>query len=122
MSRLRFDPMPEKYERARKVVDESFRSLREVLDRGFRWREQVGGVVDTVIDTDQLPVLIDVPGVKTKPLAVFLLRAVPQRTSDGKVITSPAVQWEWRSGALLVHSVDGLAASTRYNATIAVME
>ncbi|UJR87243.1 MULTISPECIES: hypothetical protein [Sandaracinus] len=41
MTRLRFDLLPEKYDRARKVVDESFRVVREVLDGGWRWREQV---------------------------------------------------------------------------------
>lgn len=121
-SRLRFDLLPEKYDAARKVVDESFRVLREVLDGGFRWREQVRGVVDTVIDTGVLPVQIDVPAVKTAPLSVLCLRAIPQRSASGQVISGAAVTWEWRSGTLLVHSVDGLAATTRYDVTLAVME
>lgn len=122
MSRLRFDLLPAEYADARKVVDESFRVLREVLDGGWRWREQVRGVVDTVIDTAVLPVSIDVPGVKTSPLSVTLLRAVELRTASGQAISGSAVTWEWRNGALLVHSIDGLSASTRYAATLAVTE
>jgi hypothetical protein len=122
MSRLRFDPMPETYERGRRVLDESLRVLREVLDGGWRWREQVRGVIDTVIDTDVLPVAVDVPGVKSAPLSVQLLRATVQRTTTGQVLSALPVTWEWREGRLLIHSVDGLAASTRYDATLAVTE
>ncbi|HVK87952.1 MAG TPA: hypothetical protein VM513_27720 [Kofleriaceae bacterium] len=122
MSRLRFDLLPDTYDRARKVVDESLRVVREVLDGGWRWREQVRGVVSTVIDTDVLPVQVAVPAVVTSPTAVLLLSAVPQRTATGQVISGAAVTWEWRSGALLIHSIDGLSASTRYNAVLAVME
>jgi hypothetical protein len=122
MSRLRFDLLPETYDRARRVVDESFRVIREVLDGGWRWREQVRGVVSTVIDTGELPVQVAVPAVVTSPTAVLLLSAVPQRSASGQVISSAAVTWEWRSGALLIHSIDGLAATTRYNAVLAVME
>lgn len=122
MSRLRFDLLPDTYDRAKKVVDESFRVIREVLDGGWRWREQVRGVVTTVVDTAQLPVQVAVPAVVTSPTAVLLLSAVPQRSASGQVISSAAVTWEWRSGALLIHSIDGLAGATRYNAVLAVME
>lgn len=122
MSRLRFDMLPEEYASARKVLDESFRVIREVLDGGWRWREQVRGVVSTVIDTGALPVQVEVPGAKVAPLAVLCLRAIPQRSALGQVQSGGAVTWEWRSGALLVHAIDGLAASTRYDVTLAVME
>lgn len=122
MSRILFQLLPEKYNDARKVVDESFRSLREVLDGGWRWREQVRAVIDTVIDTGALPVGIQAPGVR-KPLAVLLLSAAEQDAANGALtVSSASVTWEWRGGQLIIHSVAGLSANTRYNAVIAVME
>jgi hypothetical protein len=120
--RLRFEDMPETWELARKVLDEALRSLREVLERGFRWREQVAGVVDTTIDTAALPLSLDVPRIKVAPLAVMLLSAIEQRSQTGERISGGVVEWEWRGGRLVIHDVSGLTASTRYNATFAVME
>lgn len=122
-SRLRFERMPEKYEApARKLLDDAFRSLRTVLDGGWQWRDQVRGVVDTTIDTDALPVGIEVRGVLSRPTSVQLLGAVEKRSTTGKVISGGSITWEWRGGVLLIHSVDALAATTRYDATFAVME
>jgi hypothetical protein len=122
MSRLVFDEMPETWPLARERVDAALRSLRAVLDRGFRAREQYSAVVDTVIDTDALPMPIEVPGLRSTPLSVMVLRATAQRTADGMVITTPAVTWTWRGGRVVIHAVGTLAAATRYDATIAVME
>jgi hypothetical protein len=122
MSRLVFDEMPDTWPLARERVDAALRSLRAVLDRGFRAREQYSAVVDTVIDTDALPMPIEVPGLRSTPLSVMVLRATAQRTADGMVITTPAVTWTWRGGRVVIHAVGTLAAATRYDATIAVME
>jgi hypothetical protein len=129
MSRLTFDPIPEgndpKWsERLKRVLEASFSSIRTVLDSaqgGIRMREQFR-CIDTVVDMSGLPVSITVEGLKSPPLAVLLLGAAVQRTGTGQVISGGAVTWEWRSGAVLVHAIDGLAASTRYDATFAVME
>ncbi len=122
MSRLKLEKMPETYEGgARKLIDDAFRSLRTVLERGFRWREQVAGVVETVIDTSELPVSVEVPNI-SRPIAVLLLGAIVQRSENGHVISGGEVTWEWRGGALLIHDVSGLAVTTRYNCVLAVME
>jgi hypothetical protein len=129
MSRLTFDPIPEGndakwVERLRRVLEASFGSIRTVLDAaqgGIRMREQFR-CIDTVIDMAALPVSVAVEGLKAPPLAVLVLRATEQRSSTGYVFTGIGVQWEWRGGAVLVHAIDGLAASTRYDATFAVME
>jgi hypothetical protein len=125
MSRLTFDLMPEEMPaRSRRVLDAAFRSLRNVLDvaqGGVRMREQFR-CVDTVIDTGELPVSITVEGIKSPPLSVLLLRATEQRSGSGLIVSGTGVIWEWRSGALLIHTVDGLGASTRYDVTLAVME
>jgi hypothetical protein len=121
-SRLRFDLMPDELpEKAKRVLDEAFRSIRSVLDAtqgGIRMREQFT-VIDTVIDTARLPVPVKCGA---RPLGVLLVGATVQRTGTGQVISGGAVTWSWRGGGLLIHDVDGLAASTRYDATIAVME
>ena len=122
MSRLVFEQMPPTWEKARERVDTALRSLRAVLDRGFRAREQFTSVIDAVIDTDALPLPIEVPGLLASPLSVLVLRATAQRTTDGMVITTPAVTWTWRGGRVVIHAVGTLAAATRYDATIAVME
>jgi hypothetical protein len=121
-SRLRFDLMPDELpEKAKRILDEAFRSIRSVLDvdqGGVRMREQFR-TIDTVIDTARLPVPVKCA---TKPLGVLLVGATVQRTGTGEVISGGAVTWSWRGGGLLIHDVDGLAAATRYDATIAVME
>lgn len=120
-SRLDFDIMPQELPaKSRRVLDAAFRSLRSILDNGIRMREQFR-CVDAVIDTARLPVSVAVD-TTAPPLSVSLLRAVVQRSTSGAVISHARVTWEWRSGAVLIHAIDGLAASTRYDVTLAVME
>jgi hypothetical protein len=122
MSRIVHDELPPTYGEAREILGETLRALRAVLDRGFRVREQLPCVVDVAIDTSALPLSLDMPGVRGKPLAVLVLAAVEQRADNAIVISSPAVSWEWRAGRLVLHAVGTLAAATRYDAVIAVME
>lgn len=127
MSRLSFDVMPEEMpERSRRVLDASFRTLRNVLDAaqgGVLLREQFAGIVDVVIDTAALPVTVKVPRRMTRPpLGVRLIGATVQRTSTGRVLSGLPVEWEWRAGAVVIHSISGLAATTRYDAVIALEE
>jgi hypothetical protein len=122
MSRLIFDLMPEEMpQKSRRVLDAAFRSIRNVLDVGIRMREQFR-CVDAVIDTAAFPTSIRVPGLRTAPLGVLLLRATEQRSSSGHVISSAGVLWEWRGGALLIQSIDILSSATRYDVTLAVLE
>lgn len=126
-SRLDFDLVPQGDvpDRTRRVLDRAFRSIRNVLDAahgGVKLREQFAGVVDVVIDTARYPIPVTIPGVKAPPLGVLLLRAIVQRGGTGRAFSGNAIDWEWRGGGLLIHSVTGLAASTRYDATLAVME
>lgn len=104
----------------RKVIDEALRAAREILAGGFKWRDQVRGVYEVVIDTATLPDEYDCPGI-SNPLAVFILRARVQR-GTGVAITSAAVTWNWRGGRLQIVSVPELASTTHYDAVIAVME
>jgi hypothetical protein len=103
-------------------LDGYLRDLRTVLNGGLRLREQMRVVVDVVIDTAALPASIDVP-IGLRPVGVVLVRAVEQGTADGQVITGGAVTWDAQgAGSLRIHAVDALAASTRYDAVIAVVE
>jgi hypothetical protein len=126
--RLVFDPVPEEDVPAplRRVLDRALRSIRSVLDGaqgGINVREQFGGVVQTVIDTAAFPVRVAVPArIKAAPLAVLLLRATPQRSASSLTFTGKGVSWEWRAGALLIHSVDGFALNARYDTTLLVLE
>ena len=124
-SRLTFDLMPEEMPaKSRRVLDAAFRSLRNVLDvaqGGVKMREQFR-CVDTVVDMAALPVSVAVDGLKAPPLALLVLRATEQRSSTGYVFTGIGVQWEWRSGALLIHGLTDLDGATRYAVTFAVME
>lgn len=127
MSRLSFDVMPEEMpEQSRRILDASFRDIRNVLDAaqgGLRLREQFAGVIDCVIDTAILPVTIAAPRRMTRPpLGVRLISATVQRTSTGRVLSGGQVDWEWRAGAVVIHSITGLAATTRYDAVIALEE
>jgi len=124
-NRLIFDPIPKETSRPlREVLERALESIRSVLDvsqGGLRVRESIR-VIDCVIDTGATPTaILKVPGLKTPPLAVLLLRATNQRTATGQSASGFGVQWEWR-GALLIHSVDGLSASTRYDCALAVLE
>lgn len=121
MSRLRFEIIPEDFSKARRALDEAFRSLREVLDRGFRAREQFPCVLDTVIDAGELPTTYSVPGITQAPTAVLLLRATAQGGASGQFVSGGSVTWEWRGGRLLLVDVDALA-SGRWDATLAVVE
>lgn len=125
--RLVFDVVPEGdwTDKTRRVVDASFRALRSVLDAahgGIRMREQFR-CIDCVLDTTSEPFArVSVPGLTRAPLGVFLLRATKQTRGDGVVISAPSVAWDWRGGQLIIASVTNLAAATRYNAVIAVLE
>lgn len=122
MSRLIFDELPETYEAAKAVLNASFRSLREVLEHGFRAKEQLSRTVEVVIDTSDLPLPVEVDGMKNPPMCVLVLRALEQGADAPIVISCPAVSWEWRAGRVIIHAVGTLAAATRYNAVLAVME
>ncbi len=122
MTRIRFDIMPETYDMARQVIDESFRSLRQVLDRGVRMREQFAGVLETTISTQTLPTTYSVPGIRSAPSGVILLRAMRGGTTTGMVTSGNQITWEWRAGQLVIYSVDGLDADTNYDAVLAVLE
>lgn len=119
--RVKLDPVPSEWTKAQPVLDQHARSIGLVLDRGFQVREQIREVHDVVIDTDALPVALLVAS-RTRPLAVLLLSAVVRFSSDGKSVSGGAITWEWRNGTVRLHAIDGLAASTIYNATIAILE
>ncbi len=126
-SRLVFDAIPagEWGEKTRTVLGAAFRSLQSVLDSargGLRMREQLR-VVDCVIDTATVPYArVTVLGANAPPLGVLLISARVQRSTSGRVLTSATVDWEWRGGGILIYGVAGLAAATRYDCVIAVLE
>lgn len=90
--------------------------LRDVVERLNR----PVPTLSCVIDTGALPVTIALPA-NVRPRGLRLLRAVVQ---DGEtVISGGAITWDARAaGVVRVHSLGALAASTRYDATIAVEE
>jgi hypothetical protein len=110
------------FEAVARDLDGYLREVREILNGGLRLRDQVRVVRDVVIDTAVLPVSIEVPA-GLRPIGVVLVRAVEQGTADGQVISGGAVTWDAQGiGSIRIHVVDALAASTRYDAVIAVVE
>jgi len=57
-----------------------------------------------------------------KPTSVLLLGARNLTANDGRVLTGNVVEWEWRGENVLVHSVTGLAASSRYEVELLILE
>lgn len=95
------------------------REVSSILNGGFRVRDQVRIVRDVAIDTGALPVVLEVPA-GTRAIGVVLVRAVT--AGSGRVLTGGSIEWETVPAGIRIHSVDGLSASTTYDATIAVME
>lgn len=116
------DRLPQKWDQAREVVEDSLRNIRKTLNGGFRWQEQVRNLVETELDPSELPQSVEFPNVVNPPLTVLCLRAVVVRTEDGKVLSGLPVTWEFRGGTLFIHEIDGLLAGTRYRVTLAAME
>lgn len=100
-----------------RVVDEALRSMRDALERIQSKETRVA----TVIDTAALPVEILIDGV-VSPIEVRLMRAVVQRSTTGAAITSSRLTWTWRGGQLIISAAPDLAATTRYDCVLAVME
>lgn len=123
MSRLIFDPTPPDTKAPlRRVLDSIMGSVREILDGGFRWREQVGHVLDVQIDTDDLPINVSVPGLKAQPESVVLLRAM-ELDGDGAAISGGSVSWTWPGDeSVTLTALGALASSTQYTIAVAVME
>jgi hypothetical protein len=101
------------------VLAERLDGVREVLDRGFRVREQYRDVREVEIDTGALPLDVQVRG-STAPTAVLCLRA--QEPRSAVVFSGVGVAWEWCDGIVRIHEFDALSASTRYLVTLAVVE
>lgn len=127
-ARVRVARLPSDPEEMRKAQDEINRGVRDVLDGGYggiRVSEQFSRILETVIDTGRFPITVSndaLKGLAAPPLGLLLLRATVQRTTSGRNLSGGTVDWEWRDGALVLHAVSGLAATTRYNATLLVME
>jgi hypothetical protein len=119
MRRLRYDQIPVDFAKARSIISDALTDLVSVLDGGWRWREQ-SRVIDTTIDTGALPVSVTVPGLSSPPESAILLSAQNVAVADGRIISGGSITWEWRGGAILIHAASGLAAATRYRATIAL--
>lgn len=107
------------------VVGASFESITRSLDVLLRdVVEQLNTPAPTlacVIDTAALPVSITLPA-GLRPRGLRLMRAVIQ-SGDETVISGGAITWDARgAGVVTVHSLDALAASTRYDAVLAVEE
>ncbi len=121
MSRLSFDVVPTTFEAARRVIDSNFRTLRQVLDHGVLLREQFAGVIDVTANPSLFPLSYAVPRINRMPSAVILMRALAQGP-ESVCQTGGKVSWEWRSGLLVIHSIDGLTSGINYNVTLAVLE
>lgn len=118
---IRRGEIPAKWEDARRALSERLADIVSVLDRGFKAHEQFREVKDVEIDTDALPLDIEVRG-SSAPLAVLALRVVETARGSSAVVSGPAVLWEWTGTALRIHGVADLSASTRYLVTLALVE
>lgn len=116
----RYALMPLEWADARSTLDSVLYSLAQIVDRGFRTRDQCKLVFDVKLNTGSLPISLDIgPAV---PVEVRLLSAIIPSSTDAKVISGGSVTWEWRAGAVKIHALGSLAATTTYNAVIAVVE
>lgn len=57
---------------------------------------------------------------RERPISVELVAAYLDGDQSGVAVSGGSVSWEWRGGAVRLHSFSALAAATRYNATILV--
>lgn len=101
------------------LLERILRDIRLVLNGGWRVRDQAL-VRDVVIDTGQLPLVVDLPP-NVHAIGVELVSARLQGATDGRVLSGGSISWD-AQGGLRLHSLSALAATTRYDAVIAVME
>jgi hypothetical protein len=110
--------LPKTWDEAWRVVDEALRKLEEFWTMTPRTR-----AVTIAIDTGATPYATYESGsLRRAPMGVLLGKAVVQRSATGQAISGGIVTWEFRGGRLLIHTVTGLAATTRYDATILLVE
>lgn len=110
--------LPKEWSEAWRVVDEALRDLLGRAESTPKIR-----LIPTLIDTGATPYgVIDRPDLKKAPKAVSLAAAVVQRSATGQSIAGGVVTSEFRGGRLIIHTVTGLAATTRYDAVFVVME
>lgn len=107
--------------RAFRLLDELTEDLRTLINGNLSFEDNIASNKRTVqIDTaEDFTIILTTP---TKPMAVQVLGAKNLATKDGRVLTGNVVEWEWRGGNVLVHSVTGLAANTRYDVELLILE
>jgi hypothetical protein len=109
--------VPAKWESAAGVIDDHFRTLRNIL-RVWRVRENVL-VKDFVVDTAVLPMVVELP---FTPTAAWLLRAQDLTPGALRLWSGLPIQWEQRGSQFFIHEITGLSAATRYTVAIAFVE
>jgi hypothetical protein len=123
MSRLVFDPLPaDTVAPLRRVLDAAMRSIREILEGGWRWREQVQHVKTVTLAGDDLPLSLAFDGLLSPPVCVLMLSAVEADSGTGIVISGGAVTWSFANGAVVLSGLSEITGATRYQVTLAAME
>lgn len=97
------------------------REVVAVLNNGFMLRDQLRIVRDITIDTGAFPVTVTIPA-NARPLSVVLVRAVEQTAGDGVVFSGGHIEWDAVPSGVRIRDVSALAALTKYDAVIAVVE
>ena len=107
--------------RAWRMLDELCLDLRSMLNGRLTFEDNFAGGQHTVqIDTALAYTVV--LSSKARPASVSVLSAKNLDTNSGRLTTGGTVEWEWRGGSVLVHSVSGLAANTRYEVELLVLE
>ena len=101
------------------------RDVRQVLNGGFRVRDQIGCVIEVVIDAGALPATVQIPK-GTRPIAVSLVRC-DAVVADGLVVSGGAILWSEGPvvdglPTLLLREFGAFGGTARYNCVIAVLE
>tara|TARA_R100001129_G_scaffold140398_2_gene101528 strand:+ start:134 stop:508 length:375 start_codon:yes stop_codon:yes gene_type:complete len=107
--------------RAWRMLDELCLDLRSMLNGKLTFEDNfAGGQHKIQVDTalDYTVVLAS----QARPVSVSVLSAKNLDTNSGRLTTGAIVEWEWRGESVLIHSISGLAANTRYEVELLVLE
>lgn len=87
----------------------AWRSLRAILDRGFRWSDQVSEIVTFTYVSSASSHSVALAG-SDPPLAVVCLDAQPDPATGAHESMQP-VSWSWDDGTLTVTDVGALSGT-----------
>lgn len=107
--------------RVYRLLDEMCSDLRSIINGNLTFADNIASQRRTVqVDTgSDYTLVLTTP---TKPSAVIAMGVRNLASEDGRVLTGNVVEWEWRGSNVLIHSITGLTADTRYEIDLLFLE